>query len=126
MKHMAFFLCCSQRVPEVNAQWTGEQVRLLGNIDVSVAVATDSGLITPIVRDAIGLGVEEISVTIKELAGRAREGKLKPEEFLGGSFTYVPELIHVKLGNISYSLYLFFAGLKKTKKLLTLKISLAR
>ena len=78
---------CAKRVPEVNAQWTGQEVRLLGNIDISVAVATDSGLITPIIHDAIGLGVEQISSKTRELAGKAREGKLKPEEFMGGSFT---------------------------------------
>ncbi|ELT97657.1 hypothetical protein CAPTEDRAFT_223597 [Capitella teleta] len=76
-----------QRVPAVNAQWSGGEVRLLSDIDISVAVATPSGLITPIVKDAIGLGLEGISSTTKELAKRARENKLKPEEFQGGSFT---------------------------------------
>ena len=54
-----------QRVPEMNAVWTGESCRLMDNIDVCVAVATDNGLITPIVKDAIGLGVQEISETVK-------------------------------------------------------------
>jgi len=58
-----------------------------GNCDVSVAVATEAGLITPIVKNADSLGVGKISETVKELAGRAREKKLKPEEFIGGNFT---------------------------------------
>ena len=55
--------------------------------DISVAVATPNGLITPIVRAAESKGLAEISNEVKELAGRAREGKLKPEEFQGGSFS---------------------------------------
>lgn len=76
-----------QRVPEVNAQWVDGNVRLQSNIDVSVAVASEAGLITPIIKDAVGLGISEISQQMKELSGRARIGKLKPEEFLGGTFT---------------------------------------
>lgn len=59
----------------------------MSNIDISVAVATSSGLITPIVKDAIGLGLEEISTKTKELAERAKANKLLPEEFQGGTFT---------------------------------------
>ena len=55
--------------------------------DISVAVATPNGLITPIVKAAESKGLAEISDEVKELAGRAREGKLKPEEFQGGSFS---------------------------------------
>lgn len=76
-----------QRVPDVNAIWTGQGAKLLADIDISVAVATDDGLITPIVKNAIGLPVEDISNKIRELAGKARSGKLKPEEFMGGTFT---------------------------------------
>ena len=54
-----------RRVPQVNAIWTGEGPRLLQDIDICVAVATDSGLITPIVKDAINLRVSEISETVK-------------------------------------------------------------
>ena len=54
-----------QTVPEVNALWNGEAPRLLSDIDISVAVATPNGLITPIVKDAISLGLEEISTTVK-------------------------------------------------------------
>lgn len=57
------------------------------NIDISVAVATDSGLITPIVKQADEKGVDEISAEVKELAKKARLGKLQLHEFQGGSFT---------------------------------------
>jgi pyruvate dehydrogenase E2 component (dihydrolipoamide acetyltransferase) len=57
------------------------------NVDVSVAVATPSGLITPIVFGADRLQIEQISNTVRELSGKARENKLKPQEFQGGTFT---------------------------------------
>jgi len=57
------------------------------DIDVSVAVATDAGLITPIVKGADAKGLEEISANIQDLAKKARDGKLQPHEFQGGSFT---------------------------------------
>ncbi|XP_035672505.1 pyruvate dehydrogenase protein X component-like [Branchiostoma floridae] len=74
-------------VPEVNAQWMGEAVQLLSNVDISVAVATDKGLITPIVTDVPSRGLQNISETVKELAGRARIGKLLPQEYQGGTFS---------------------------------------
>ena len=52
-----------------------------------MAVATPSGLITPIVKDADRLGLVQISKQVKELAGKARDGKLQPHEFIGGTFT---------------------------------------
>jgi dihydrolipoamide dehydrogenase-binding protein of pyruvate dehydrogenase complex len=76
-----------QRVPEVNVQVNEDNVRYMGDIDISVAVATDAGLITPIVKDAIGQGIEGISNTVKELAQKAKVGKLQPHEFMGGTFT---------------------------------------
>ncbi len=73
--------------PDVNTSW-GETVLLQHNsVDVAVAVATEGGLITPIVRQADHKGLAEISATVRELAGRARQGKLMPEEYQGGSFT---------------------------------------
>ena len=56
-------------------------------MDMSVAVDTGNGLITPIVKNAESKGLAEISETVKELAGRAKAGKLQPQEFQGGSFT---------------------------------------
>ncbi|CAL4122248.1 unnamed protein product, partial [Meganyctiphanes norvegica] len=76
-----------QHCPEMNAVWKGDQLHIASEVDISVAVATPAGLITPIVKDADALGVEEINATVKELASRARINKLKPEEFLGGTFT---------------------------------------
>jgi len=65
------------------------QVVLQETSDISVAVATESGLITPIVTNADAKALDEISAEIKELAGLARIGKLQLHEFQGGSFTYV-------------------------------------
>lgn len=76
-----------QRVPQVNSVWQGDSVKLSTTVDISVAVATDQGLITPIVQSAAYLSVDDISSKVKDLAARAREGKLKLEEFQGGSFT---------------------------------------
>ncbi len=73
--------------PECNASWTEEEMVMYGAVDISVAVATDRGLITPIVRNADMKGVAQISIEMKDLAGRAKEGKLKLNEFQGGGFT---------------------------------------
>ena len=76
-----------QRVPTVNASWTDEGTALYDDIDISVAVAIPDGLITPIVRKADQKGLATISREMKDLATRARAGKLKPEEFQGGGFS---------------------------------------
>ena len=76
-----------RRVPEVNAQWTETATLLLGTIDISVAVAYEGGLITPIVFDADRKGLAQIANEMKDLAGRARESKLRPEEYQGGGFS---------------------------------------
>mmetsp|Transcript_18602 Transcript_18602/g.25808 ORF Transcript_18602/g.25808 Transcript_18602/m.25808 type:complete len:527 (+) Transcript_18602:214-1794(+) len=76
-------------VPEVNSTYkpsTGT-VETHSSVDISVAVATPTGLITPIVPLTDTLGLSEISSKVKDLAGRAREGKLSPEEYQGGTFT---------------------------------------
>ncbi|KAG0214365.1 hypothetical protein BGX28_002182 [Mortierella sp. GBA30] len=75
-------------VPESNVQFSsGDNVKQLKDIDISVAVATPTGLITPIVKGADGRGVQSISLAVKELADRAKKNKLKPEEYQGGSFS---------------------------------------
>ncbi|MBI5164102.1 MAG: pyruvate dehydrogenase complex dihydrolipoamide acetyltransferase [Magnetospirillum sp.] len=74
-------------VPAANASWGEEAIRRYRDIDISVAVATDNGLITPIVHHADRKGLAEISAAMKTLAAKARDGKLKPEEFQGGGFT---------------------------------------
>ena len=76
-----------RRVPGVNAQWTETATKMLQTVDISVAVAYDGGLITPIIWDADRKGLAQIANEMKDLAGRAREGKLKPEEFQGGGFS---------------------------------------
>ncbi|RIA97035.1 2-oxoacid dehydrogenases acyltransferase-domain-containing protein [Glomus cerebriforme] len=74
-------------IPEVNSMWNNDFIRQYHNADISVATATSSGLITPIVTNAQSKGLATISNQVKELAGRAREGKLAPHEYQGGSFT---------------------------------------
>jgi pyruvate dehydrogenase E2 component (dihydrolipoamide acetyltransferase) len=74
-------------VPEVNAQWMGDIIRMFHSADICIAVQTPNGLITPIVKDADRKGVREISAEVKLLAERARGGKLTPGEFMGGTFT---------------------------------------
>jgi pyruvate dehydrogenase E2 component (dihydrolipoamide acetyltransferase) len=73
--------------PAVNAIWGGDKLYQLEDIDVSVAVAIDGGLITPVVRKADQKGLATISGEMKDLAGRAKAGKLQPEEYQGGGFT---------------------------------------
>ena len=75
------------RHPRVNAQFDGNEVLEFGQADIAVAVATDSGLITPVIRAADGKPVERLSAEARELAERARTGKLTREEISGGTFT---------------------------------------
>ena len=76
-----------RKVPAANAMWTADSMRVFDRVDVSVAVAIPDGLITPVIRDAAGKGLVEISNEMKDLAARARDGKLMPEEYKGGAFT---------------------------------------
>ena len=73
--------------PDCNASWTEDEMVQYGAVDISVAVATDRGLITPIVRNADLKGLAQIATDMKDLAARAKTGKLKLEEFQGGGFT---------------------------------------
>ncbi len=74
-------------VPESNASYTEDGIAYHHHADVAVAVASEKGLITPIVREAENKGLSTISSEMKDLAGRARDGKLKPQEYQGGSFS---------------------------------------
>lgn len=74
-------------VPQVNCSWLGDKIRQFDTVDVCVAVATEAGLITPIVKDADTLGLLQLSKATKELAERAKAGKLAPTEYQGGTFT---------------------------------------
>ena len=76
-----------RQVPAANATWTDEAVLLYDTVDVSVAVATPGGLITPVVRGADNKGLNAISAEMKDFGSRAREGKLMPEDYQGGGFT---------------------------------------
>jgi pyruvate dehydrogenase E2 component (dihydrolipoamide acetyltransferase) len=87
-----FIISCSalalRDVPEVNGTCTATgTVKLQDSIDVSVAVATPTGLITPIVFSADKLGLSQVSETVRDLAVRARDGKLAPHEYQGGTFS---------------------------------------
>ena len=75
------------RMPEANVSWSDEVIRVYSRADVSVAVATPAGLITPIVRGAESKSLGAVSTEMRDLAARARDGKLKPEEFQGGTFS---------------------------------------
>ncbi|KAK5996986.1 Dihydrolipoamide acetyltransferase component of pyruvate dehydrogenase complex [Cladobotryum mycophilum] len=77
----------SKKVPAVNSSWRGESIRQFNSVDVSVAVSTPTGLITPIVTGVEARGLESISSAVKELAKKARDGKLKPEEYQGGTIS---------------------------------------
>ncbi len=76
-----------RKVPAVNASWTDDGMAFYDDVDISVAVSIPDGLITPIIRQADVKGLATISREMKDLAGRARAGKLKPEEFQGGGFS---------------------------------------
>ncbi len=76
-----------KKIPAANASWTDEAILQYNNVDISVAVAIDGGLITPIVKNADQKSVVQISNEMKDLASRARANKLAPEEFQGGSFS---------------------------------------
>jgi pyruvate dehydrogenase E2 component (dihydrolipoamide acetyltransferase) len=76
-----------RRHPETNAQWQEGFVRRFNAVHLGVAVAIDEGLITPVVRNAHAKGVAQISAEVRELAGRARERKLQPEEYTGATFS---------------------------------------
>ncbi|XP_026095230.1 pyruvate dehydrogenase protein X component, mitochondrial isoform X1 [Carassius auratus] len=75
-----------REMPEVNVTWSGDGPQALDCIHISIAVATPRGLITPILKDAANKGLQEIAATAKALAQKARDGKLLPEEYQGGSF----------------------------------------
>ncbi|CCF60154.1 hypothetical protein KAFR_0J00860 [Kazachstania africana CBS 2517] len=77
----------AKRVPEANSYWLQDQgiIRKFNNVDISVAVATPTGLLTPIVKNADSKGLMTISKEIKELVARAKINKLAPEEFQGGT-----------------------------------------
>ncbi|MFQ5624794.1 MAG: pyruvate dehydrogenase complex dihydrolipoamide acetyltransferase [Paracoccaceae bacterium] len=75
-----------QDVPDCNAVWAGDRILKLKPSDVAVAVAIEGGLFTPVLRDAESRSLSSLSVQMKDLAARARERRLAPHEYVGGSF----------------------------------------
>ena len=75
------------KVPAANASWEGDSTRMFQNADICRAVAVDGGLVTPVIWSAESKGLSELSTISRDLATRARDGKLATEEFTGGSFT---------------------------------------
>ena len=73
--------------PKVNAAFAGDAIIEYGSVNLSVAIAVEDGLVTPVIRDAQNLSLKEISAAVKDLALRARDKKLKPEEYAGGTIT---------------------------------------
>lgn len=73
--------------PEVNAQWSADAIVQKGAVDIGIAVALPAGLITPVVRHADTKSFSAIGAEVRELAGRAKAGKLDPSEYTGGTFT---------------------------------------
>jgi pyruvate dehydrogenase E2 component (dihydrolipoamide acetyltransferase) len=74
-------------VPVCNSSWSDEYIRQYSAADISVAVSTERGLLTPIIFGADTKSVTEISQDVKHLAGKAKDGSIKPDEFMGGTFT---------------------------------------
>lgn len=79
-------LAC-MHVPETNSSWMGESIRRFKNVNMNVAVQTEHGLMVPVIQNTHLKGLEEIAAEVKDVAARARENKLKPDELSGGTFT---------------------------------------
>ena len=76
-----------EKVPLANSAWTGDAVRVFETADIAVAVATPAGLVTPVVRDAGGKRLATLAAELRDLTVRARDGRLQPSEYAGGTFT---------------------------------------
>lgn len=79
--------CASLKVPATNSSWMDEFIRQFTNVNMAFAVQTDNGLMAPVLNNINLKGLEQIATEVKDIAGRARENKLKPEELAGGTFT---------------------------------------
>lgn len=77
----------SVKVPETNSSWLGESIRRFKSVNMCVAIQTDFGLMAPTLFNTHLKGLEEIAAEVKDIASRARENKLRPEELQGGTFT---------------------------------------
>jgi len=74
-------------VPDLNSSWMGDFVRQYHNVDINVAMAAESGLVTPLVQGVDKMGLSDISTSVKAMAGKAGEGKLTPMDMASGGFT---------------------------------------
>jgi pyruvate dehydrogenase E2 component (dihydrolipoamide acetyltransferase) len=79
--------CAHVRVPGLNVQWAGDAIRHFDGVDVAVAVATEHGIVTPVVRGVDRLSVSEVAVRTRDLAERARDRRLQQHELEGGTIT---------------------------------------
>ena len=80
-------VAAAHRVPQVNGSFAGDSIIQYASVNLAVAVAVEDGLVTPVIRDAQSKSLREISEAVKDLAGRARSKKLKPDEYQGGTIT---------------------------------------
>jgi len=80
-------IAAAVRVPAVNASFAGDAIIQYGSVNLSVAVAVEDGLVTPVIRDAQKKTLADLSLAVKDLATRARNKKLKPDEYAGGTIT---------------------------------------
>ncbi|KAF6157234.1 hypothetical protein GIB67_041695 [Kingdonia uniflora] len=76
-----------RKVPQCNSSWTNDYIRQYHNVNINVAVQTDNGLFVPAIRDADKKGLSKISEDVRNLAQKAKENSLKPEDYEGGTFT---------------------------------------
>jgi len=76
-----------RKIPDANVSWSDDAILVYQDVDISVAVATPNGLITPIIKQADTKSLRQIAGEMRDLAARARDGKLKPQEYQGGTFS---------------------------------------
>ena len=76
-----------RKIPDANVSWSDDAILAYQDVDISVAVATPNGLITPIIKQADTKSLRQIAGEMRDLAARARDGKLKPQEYQGGTFS---------------------------------------
>ena len=76
-----------QQVPAMNVIWGDEAIRQFGSVDMSVAIAIDGGLVTPVLRSVETLGLTQIAAAVQAFAARAKSGQLQPDELVGGSIS---------------------------------------
>src|SRR3546814_10719640 len=112
MKAMAMALC---QVPDANVQFGGDVLHRFSRVDISMAVAIEGGLVTPVIRGVDTLSLSAIAQQAKELASKARDGRLTPEDYRGGTCSLRSEEHTSELQSIMRISYAVFCLKKKTK-----------